>query len=117
MLVRHAAGIDCLLARDGGSALLRDEAADLVGRCEDHVGAVAEHPGRHQRRGTVPRTLLADIGPAAAGQGNVGRSFGRAELWWRTAPGIQGIELSPYQTYRGRALPSYMKAIGFGPRM
>src|SRR5260370_5138762 len=44
------------------STLRLDESADLLRRGEDRVGAVAQHPGADQRRGSLLRTVLAGIG-------------------------------------------------------
>jgi hypothetical protein len=40
---------------------MRDEAADLVRRCEDHIGAVAHHSGAHEGRRALLRAVIADI--------------------------------------------------------
>src|SRR6516164_9002710 len=41
---------------------MRDEPADLLRRCEDHVGAVAHHSGPDERRRTLLGSLVADVG-------------------------------------------------------
>src|SRR5258708_20275493 len=45
-----------------GSTLMRDEPADLIRRCEDHIGAVAHHTGAHEGRRALLRAVVADIG-------------------------------------------------------
>jgi hypothetical protein len=44
------------------STLMRDEGADLIRRCEDHVGAISHHSGTHEGRRPLLRTIVADIG-------------------------------------------------------
>jgi hypothetical protein len=41
---------------------MRDEAADLVGRCENDVGTVAHHPRPDDSGRVFLRTVVADIG-------------------------------------------------------
>ena len=44
------------------SAVLRNETADFLGTREDHVGAIAHHSGRQDRRHTFLRTVVTYIG-------------------------------------------------------
>ena len=44
------------------STPMRDEDADLVGRCEDHVGAVAHHARLDDGGRAFLRAVAADIG-------------------------------------------------------
>jgi len=44
------------------STLMRDEGADLVRRCEDHVGAISHHASGHDGWATLLRAIVADIG-------------------------------------------------------
>jgi hypothetical protein len=50
------------LTRRRRSAPIRDEGANLVGRCEDHVGAVAHHPCPDDGGRAFLWAVAADIG-------------------------------------------------------
>ena len=81
------------------STPMRDEDADLVGRCEDHVGAVAHHARLDDGGRAFLRAVAADIGfePQVPLPKIADLSVGRGDLvgvdFFLTGCGIQSLNL------------------------